>query len=236
MQDNPFINGDFIQACKDYFYLIDRKYPERGILKLTGDRYRLSGDQRTVMYRGISSFERSRLRSSLLVPAIKGKHLIIDGYNVLFSLLNYRLGRIVFISTDNVLRDAGSLHGKIRNMEYFTDCIELMMGSLSQLNPDLVDIYLDSPVSHSEKHVHLLKEKFAEKGLQGDCFLVRSADWSLKHVQDGVLATSDTVIIEKAAIKVFDLSRMILETAFTTSFLQLRNLVGLTDEAFSQSL
>jgi hypothetical protein len=43
---------EFTSACRDYFYLIDKNYPERGSLKIVGDRYRLSGDQRTILYRG----------------------------------------------------------------------------------------------------------------------------------------------------------------------------------------
>jgi hypothetical protein len=42
----------FINACHDYYYLLNRHFPERGVLKLVGDRYRLDGDQRTVLYRG----------------------------------------------------------------------------------------------------------------------------------------------------------------------------------------
>ena len=71
---SAFLNDHiFKQACRDYYYLIDRNYPERGTLKLIGDRYRLSGDQRTVLYRGISSQERSDMRKMLLVNDIDGE-------------------------------------------------------------------------------------------------------------------------------------------------------------------
>ncbi len=227
MQADHLISDAFISACRDYFYLIDRRYPERGSLKLIGDRYRLNGDQRTVIYRGISSLEQSALRNSLLTHECRNVPLFVDGYNVLFSLLNYRLGRTVFISTDGILRDAGSLHGRIRNLEYFNDCALLLAGCLEVLKPVTVHIYFDSPVSHSDKHANLLKDMMGERGLKGECYLVRSADWALKHAGDGVLATSDTAIIEKAAMKVIDIPRMILETAFNARFLDLRGFAGL---------
>src|SRR5512145_58928 len=121
------LDENFWNACWDYFYLVDHEFPERGVLKLVGDRYRLDGDQRTVLYRGISSKKRSEIRKSLLTHVVEGKELVIDGYNVLFTLLNYRLGRIMFIGTDNYLRDAGSLHGKLRDEKIFEECMDLML-------------------------------------------------------------------------------------------------------------
>lgn len=219
--------GDsFIAACRDYYYLVNHEFPERGALKLVGDRYRLSGDQRTVLYRGISSQKRSEYRNSLLVNRIKDELLVIDGYNVLFTLLNYRLGRNLFISTDNILRDAGSLHGKLRDDKTFSDCIDLLLEYLAAGIKCRTDVYLDSPVSHSEKHAQLVRNRMQELELQGGCTVIRSADWALKQVIKGTLSTSDTAIIEKAGMPVIDLPRAILETSYNAGFPELRKLLG----------
>src|SRR5512145_134791 len=106
--NSSLLTDSFSQACTDYFYMVDHHYPERSVLKLVGDRYLLSGDQRTVLYRGISSLKRSSLRNAFLTKDTGGKQLIVDGYNVLFTLLNYRLGKITFVSTDGIVRDAGA--------------------------------------------------------------------------------------------------------------------------------
>ncbi|MBN2481200.1 MAG: DUF434 domain-containing protein [Bacteroidales bacterium] len=216
-------DDSFIQACRDYFYLIDRNYPERGTLKLIGDRYRLSGDQRTVLYRGISSRERSGRRSKLLVNDIREKNLMIDGYNVLFSLLNYRLGRIMFIGTDNILRDAGALHGKIRNEVLFRECVMLWIRYLRDHMPESIEVYLDAPVSHSEKHAQMIRDMMVQHQMKGNCHVVRSADWALKRFQAGIIATSDTVIIDNTGTPVFDLPRNILEGMFKTGFVNLND-------------
>lgn len=219
------LKNDFASACRDYFYLVDRHFPERGVLKLVGDRYRLDGDQRTILYRGISSRERSELRESLLETHIEGKVLVIDGYNVLFTLLNYRLGRVTFISTDNILRDAGSLHGKFRDEKTFHECIDLLMDYLVQKKPVRVEVYLDSPVSHSEKHAHSIREKLGMSKINGDCLVVKSADWALKNNMQGILSTSDTAVIEKSMVHIFDLPRAILEEAYGAVFLKLSELL-----------
>jgi hypothetical protein len=219
------VTRDFINGCRDYYYLVNRNYPERGVLKLTGDRYRLTGDQRTVIYRGISSQNRSVYRNSLLISEVKGEVLVIDGYNVLFSLLNYRLGRVTFISTDNILRDAGSLHGKLRNERAFLGCVDLLMEYLIAKQPGMTIIYLDSPVSHSERHAFLMNEIMQEKSIAGHCSVIRSADWALKHHSEGVIATSDTGIIEKVSRPVVDLPRQIIESNYLPHFIRLRQII-----------
>ena len=233
---NGLLTNDFVHACRDYAYLINRHFPERGVLKLVGDRYRLSGDQRTVLYRGISSGERSDTRKSLLVTDITGMDLMIDGYNVLFTLLNYRLGRITFISTDHILRDAGSLHGKLRDEDTFRECISLLLEYLAREKPGRTEIYFDSPVSHSEKHAQMIRDKMQDVHLDGDCHVIKSADWALRQNRHGVIATSDTAIIDKAMRPVIDLPKAILKQAYEAVFLSLKPLLApdKTEEAIDK--
>ncbi len=221
-----FVNDDFINACRDYFYLVNLHYPERGVLKLVGDRYRLSGDQRTVLYRGISSQKRADNRRNLLTREFTGKKLLIDGYNILFSLINYRLGKILFISTDGILRDAGSLHGKLKEQHALNSGIEMMVDYLALQNPASVEIYLDSPVSHSEKHAALIREMLTDKGIKGKSSVIRSADWALRHGAECIIATSDTGIIDSAMLPVTDLPLAILRSNYNTEFLDLAELLS----------
>jgi hypothetical protein len=219
------LNEFFVKACKDYSYLIDRSYPERGTLKLVGDRYRLTRDQRTVLYRGITSVEKAMVRKEKLVQGIEGQTLAIDGYNVLFSILNYRLGRFTFISTDGRLRDAGSLHGRLKDEELFADCINILAKHLSAMHPLQVDVFLDSPVSHSEKHAHLISEIFLQFGMAVNCSVIHSADYGMKHVPFDVLATSDSVIIEDTQSRIVDLPRIILENQYKAEILKIADLL-----------
>lgn len=225
MQPSGIITDEFMRACRDYFYLLERNYPERGVLKLVGDRYKLSHDQRTVLYRGISSSGRSEARRVRLVMPEEGANLIIDGYNVLFTVLNYRLGRMVFISTDGMLRDAGSLHGKLRDDALFNQCVDELLLQVKSLNPAKVDIFLDEPVSASPKHHRMITEAMEKCGLKGTCYLVHSADREIKTLNTGVLATSDTVLIEKTTMPVTDLPRLILENKYGALVNDIRQLV-----------
>ena len=226
MNRKEIITGDFKAACKDYYYLLSREYPERSSLKMTGDRYRLSRDQRSVLYRGISSGPVSAVRNARLIMPSPHLKMIVDGYNVLFTILNYRLGRMVFISTDGILRDAGSLHGKLRDDKLFLECIEDLFLTLLPIPPAFVELFLDSPVTSSLRHHKLIIQKFADYGLPGTCTLVHSADQEIRSVNSGVLASSDTVLIAKTTIPVVDLARLVLENRYGADFFRLEELLG----------
>ena len=203
----------FQQSLKDYFYLIDRGYPEKGSLKLTGDRYKLSTDLRNLLYRGVTSHENSKQRSDRLVDT-PHELLIIDGYNVLFTLLNYRLGRMVFISADNICRDNGSLYGKIKDEKLFTECACLMTSYLKKLPVTEVIIYLDEPVSFSRDHQRIISHELKKQKITNKTEVLRSADQAILLHASGIIASSDSSILDRSELPLFDLPRKILETEF----------------------
>jgi hypothetical protein len=89
-----------------------------------------------------------------------------------------------------------------------------------------VDVYLDSPVSHSEQHAHLIRERFQKVGLVTECHVIKSADWALRQRQEGVIATSDTAIIDKSKVPVYDLSREVLFWHYKHEFPELGGLIA----------
>ncbi|MGD2035160.1 MAG: DUF434 domain-containing protein [Bacteroidales bacterium] len=206
---------NFEKGLLDYFYLIDRDYPEKGALKLVGDRHRISKELRIILYRGVSSRQNSVRRARRLVKKPSGR-LIIDGYNILLTLLNYRLGHFVFISTDSICRDAGSLFGKIKKDNFFSDCLTLLMEYLNAYRQVEFDIYLDSPVPSSKKHKKKLSEIIATQKLPGNVHAVDSADLSIKDHHEGTIATSDSAIIDQTLNPVLDIPRQIIESKYNT--------------------
>ncbi len=211
------------KALADYFYLMNRGYPEKGSLKLTGDRYKLSTDMRTLLYRGVTSREKSLKRNSRLVDKPE-KLLIIDGYNVLFTLLNYRLGRLVFVSADNICRDNGSLFGKIRNEKYFIECTCIMAEYIQNFSNLEVILYLDEPVSFSRNHQQIIEEEFKKLEIKAKTKVVHSADQAVLMHTSGTIATSDSNVLDHSTNPVVDIPRKILESKFHA---MLFNLYGL---------
>lgn len=225
MEYSFFNSQDFCNAVNDYFFLIDKAYPQKGVLSLIGDRYKLTGVQRILLYRGIFPESENEKRSQKLVTGIEGKILIIDGYNVIFTILNYWLGRLVFIGTDNFCRDVGSLFGKIRKQKQFETGLGFLIEFIKHIKPEYIEVYFDSPVSFSREHKHLTEQYIANAGIQGSVFVVKSADSALKQKNEGIICSSDSAIINESIQKVADLARHTIQWKFNPELIDVKNFI-----------
>jgi hypothetical protein len=215
----------FAEALIDYYDLLNKHYPEKGILKLVGDRYCLSGRLRTILHRGIWPESANVNRQQRLTVNFSNRELIIDGYNVVFTLLNYKMGRPVFISTDNICRDAGSLFGKIRKQEYFVQSLEQIIGLIEWIKPEFAHIFFDMPVSFSAEHKLLAEKYIAQRKLLGSVHLVKSADNEIKAFKSGIICSSDSNIIDSTQNIIGDLPLMAIKQFYTPDLLNLRILL-----------
>lgn len=149
---------------------------------------------------------------------MKGERVLIDTYNVLFTVNNYLLGKPVFICNDGLLRDAGEMRGRIINKAQFSRSVSLMLEVL-QMWPEATYIhYLDEPVSHSGRLSIELCKDMVQMGIEGDAHTVRSPDDLLKKEPSDAICTSDGGIIDQYMGKVIDLPRFILQHYFKTDF------------------
>ena len=41
------------KAVSDYYFMLNRGYPQKSILKIVGDKFKLTGCQRSLLYRGV---------------------------------------------------------------------------------------------------------------------------------------------------------------------------------------
>jgi hypothetical protein len=216
-----WMNKSFEDAAEDYSLLLNKEYPETPALKVVGDRYRLTGLQRMILFRGITSREKIAARSVKISNDIKGKKLFIDGYNVLFTIMNYLLGKTVFIANDGLLRDAGAAYGKVEDETFFYKAADLLFTFIKESGVITIVIYLDGPMPDSPAHIKELEAKMTKAGIDGKVILAKPADGELKKVCDGIVATSDSGIIDAIGGNIFDLARNALEAAYQINALQL---------------
>lgn len=212
----------FPDAARDYRLLLDRGYPSSASLKLVGDRYCLDSEGRMILFRGILPTGISKANSARILPRLPaGARVAVDGYNVLFTLLNYRKGHPLFIATDGFLRDAGGAHGRIHDEAVFRESIGLLAERLGEAGVSEASVFLDSPVSGSARHAVRIREALASAGVAGGVFLASSADPPVRDFEGGAAATSDSVVAASARSPVFDLARDILETRYQARFQEL---------------
>ncbi len=214
---------DFQTAVNDYLLLLNKQYPQKAILKLIGDRYALNSTERSMLYRGITSSKNAAKRAKKLIfeKNIKNQSIHIDGYNVLITIGSYLNGNVVFIGNDRYLRDASEIHGKIFRTELFERAVILILVYLEKLKVSEINFYLDQPVSFSGKLSQNINKIIKDYHLTGKAEVYNSPDYILKNIKEGIVATSDSTIIDKAKVNIFDLARNTIFYHFNPNFIDM---------------
>lgn len=223
------LRPEFAAAISDYALFIGLGYPVNGVLKLVGDRHRLSGTERNVLYRGVvsSRVAAARARRRIEPPAgvPPGAALAVDGHNVLFTVVNYLQGRTAFVSVDGYMRDAGNPARRLRAGADFERAVVELGACFRSLKAARIDVYFDEPVTYSKDHIGLARRLWTD--LDGlSLHLVRSADQELKADPGDVLVTSDSTLIDATSVPVADFARWIVEDGLGARLPDLGEYVG----------
>jgi hypothetical protein len=215
----------FAEAIKDYKLFLSKKYSQKALLKLVCDRYRLSVAERAMLYRGISAQNKANSRLEKLIgeSELKVEMLHIDAFNQLLTIGSYLLGRIVFLSDDGLLRDASEIHGKAIDSFLPARALEILMGYLSKSEIAGISLYFDKQVSGCEAFYDKLAKQLSDFILQPEIILSDTVDKDLINLPEGIICTSDSAIIKKSSLKIFDLARNTLEYHFWPKFFDLKS-------------
>ena len=217
------ISDNFKQAAKDYLWLLNKGYPQKKVLSLVGDRYRLLKTERSILYRGISAGEEAAYRSSKRhqIDEYSNKELHVDTLNVLLTIAAYLHGKPVFICNDGWLRDAQELHSGKTHVSIISLAINLLTGYLQKQRELKAFLYIDSKADSGQEVRQLLHQNDIKNIA---VFNPVSADHVLKDLKGGILATSDSQLINKTPCPVIDLAKNILEQNYSPVFPDMRKL------------
>ncbi|MCK5822873.1 MAG: DUF434 domain-containing protein [Bacteroidales bacterium] len=217
------VADNFKNAINDYIYLLEKKYPQKAILKLIGDKYLLSSVERTILFRGITTKNKIISRSTKLASEneLFNQTIHVDCYNTLITIGSYLNGSTVFIGNDNFLRDASEIHGKIFRTELYEKSLSLIFYYLKTKNVSNILFYLDKPVSYSGKLCSDINDLLNKEKINGKAQTCESPDFILKNIDFGFCSTSDSIIIDNSNVKIFDLSRKTIEFHYKPKFLDL---------------
>lgn len=197
------------EAIEDLRYLLSRGYDRSSAIKFIGDRYLLSKEQRLLLYRAVYPEEIAILHKSKKVSPeeIKGNRLLIDGFNVIWTVISAIKGYPVFLCDDGIVRDISGIHGSIINEEIFSE-LKLIISIIAQLMPNETIFFFEKQISKSGEVTKTVRILLKENNLSGDAKLVVSPDYELTSL-DGVVSTSDSIIIQKVE-KIFDLAAYVI--------------------------
>jgi hypothetical protein len=185
-------------AAKDYSLLLTKGYPEKGSLKLVGDRFELTKRQRTAVMRCSCSDAQleSRRHRRTTLEQINGGKVIIDGYNTLIAIESALAGAVIFKSRDSTYKDLASIHGTYRKIEETIPAAKLIADFLGENNIDSALWLLDKPVSNSGRLKKILLDSAGRKNHSREVKLENNPDKILKEADLPVISSDSAVLDE----------------------------------------
>jgi hypothetical protein len=186
------------QAVADLSWLLTRGYAPVSALKVVGDRHNLSARQRIAVLRSACSDQALASRQSRQrpAPALAGRQVLLDGYNILTTVEAAMAGGVVIVGRDGSWRDMASMHGTWRRVEETPPAIERIGEVLERLGAGEVVWYLDSPVSNSGRLKAIIAQVAAARGWNWRVELVLDPDKVLAKAEE-VVVTADSVVLDQ---------------------------------------
>jgi hypothetical protein len=192
------------EAKKDFQYLLERGFPRSGALEYVGNHYLLGQMQRNYLNRTVFSREKIETRKNklILLSDVKGKDVLVDGYNVLITTETMFQGAedLIVNCDDGVTRDVKAVFGKYKKNETTEIALNSIISLLKLFKPKRVLFFYDSPVSLSGELARTTKEILDSCEVPGDAQTSKNVDLklvSLSHELGAVVATSDGIIMDK---------------------------------------
>ncbi len=184
------------EAVADLSWLFGRGYGEVAAIAVVGDRYQLRKRARLAAARmaapdAVAAARRAR---RLDLDALRGRPLVIDGFNVLVTGESALSGAVVLRGRDGALRDLGSVYGSYRAVDETERVIATLVEVLGAAAPASVTWLLDRPVSNSGRLAARLRA--AAPGWTVE--LVDAPDPALA-ASTAVVATADAWILDRCA-------------------------------------
>ncbi|MCQ5376550.1 MAG: DUF434 domain-containing protein [Candidatus Methanomethylicia archaeon] len=197
------------EAIEEARYLLERGYARPSVVRFVGDKHVLNKSQRLLLYRCVYPPQASKthLCKAVSPECVHGNPLTIDGYNVLLTLSSAIEGRPIYLCDDGFVRDI-SARKRSLSPTRLSACLDPIIRALEQLTPSRVTFIYDKQVSRSGELASKTVKAFGATRIQIAARTSGKADSEALNSGE-ILATSDSVMIEKAS-RVFDLAGHII--------------------------
>jgi len=185
-------------AVRDLRYLLNRGYPRDSAVNFVANHYRLPLNQRHLLARCVFSRREvaKHRRKSVRASAVRGKHLGVDGYNVLITLESILIRKQVVRCDDGYVRDLRAIFGKYRVSPATSRALTALLRIIARAKPSYVELLFDKQVSRSGELAGMVRQRLEQMKLKGDAQATGGVDLKLSSFD--VAASSDRAIIGRA--------------------------------------
>jgi len=200
-------------AARELHWLLDRGYPPAPALRFCGDHHQLDRRQRMLLQRASCTTAQAHARRlRRLEPGrLRGRRVLIDGFNVLITVEAALAGGLLLRAADGCLRDLASVHGTWKHVEETEPAARLLGDCLAGHGVAAAHWLLDQPVGNSGRLAARLRALAESLGLPWTVELLPSPDAALRGALDPV-ASADSAILD-AEVAWFDLASEVVAAA-----------------------
>jgi len=194
-QDPPV---DLRQASRYLLMLASMGFSKEQSFRLVTEKFSLRREE-ILLLRRVIRWPDESLRSALkkIPPFLAGgRNISVDGLNVLVTVEEILLGNPVYLSTDGFIRDARAAYSSYRPGSMTEEAIRGITRELIEIKAGYVDVIFDSPHPGSGRLASIVRDVFAEMGVDWSCRAERDADSAVARGE--IAASSDVSVIEKA--------------------------------------
>ncbi len=195
------------KAVCDLSCLLQRGYKVSPSMTFVGNHYQLIERERLAIAHVASDGE-SR-GEPLSFKELSGRHLCIDGFNLLITLETALGGGIVLVGMDGCYRDIATVHGSYSFREETRSAITLVLRTLKKAGIASAQWLFDAPVSNSGRLAALVAEMSKKWDLPGETTATDRVDTKIKMCE-GIAITTDSDILIHAK-EWFDLAGYIIQ-------------------------
>lgn len=198
------------RAVRDLRYLLDQGYPRDSAVTFVANHHRLGLGERHLLARCVfSRDEIARHRAKAISGReVRGKHLGVDGYNVLITVESILTGKQVVRCDDGFIRDLRAMFGKYRTSSATPRALTEILKAIFRARPAEVVMMFDSQMSRSGELAAEVRKRLGRVGLKGDAQTVGGVDFKVRGFD--IVASSDRAIIDRTKA-VWDLPAEILK-------------------------
>jgi hypothetical protein len=216
------ISPELWKAAEDLRFLLNQGYPRDASLQLVGNRYNLDHDHRHLLRRGVftASLAGQRRNKKVSLEEIRGKGLVIDGYNCLITLESALKAKAILLADDGFIRDISGVSGGYKAGPETEQALDLIIDLLLDGGSAKVLFLLDAPISGSGELAARIRDLMKERGLWGDAQAVKVPERMMAGYK-GIIASSDTAVIDQSE-QVFDLAGHLITERLHTPLIDMK--------------
>ncbi len=218
---NTLIRNEVINALVDYKYLLNRGYSQKLSLDFVTSRYGLSSVERALLLRCVhSDLDVAEVIKKKVYESEVGNYgLVIDGFNVLITLVSVIEGDYVYMCDDGIVRDLRSSKFKNVDVEILKEALNKLAKYLERLRPHQTIVVLDKNVSKSGELRNSIKNVF------NNAKVVLASKADIAVISTNALTSSSDFVILKKVSKVFDIAGYIITNEFRERVVDVNELI-----------